>query len=237
MAHIVANDMVVDFPIYGASSRSLKKTFIRTATGGALAKDANQKVVVRALNGLTFEFTEGDRVGVLGHNGCGKTTLLRVLTGAYKPASGTVSISGKVRSMLSIGLGLDMEATGHENIFIRGALMGIRRKQMQPLVTDIVEFAELGDYIYMPVRTYSSGMAMRLSFSIATCVKGDIVLMDEWLSAGDAAFAEKAKKRINNLVDQAKILVLASHNENLIRGCCNKIVHLEHGKLVNMETI
>lgn len=237
VAHIVAQDIVVEFPIYGGTSRSLKNTFVRAATGGLLARDVTEKVIVRALNGLSFEFTEGDRVGVVGHNGSGKTTLLRVLAGAYEPASGSVDVVGKVVSMLSIMLGLNMEATGFENIFIRGALLGLRRREIEPLAREIIEFAELGDYIHMPVRTYSSGMAMRLTFAVATSITGDIILMDEWLSAGDASFASKAQKRLQRLLDQAKILVLASHNENLIRGCCNKIMHLEHGAIVELETI
>lgn len=237
MARIVANNIVVEFPIYGGGSRSLKNTFIRAATGGLLAKDAADRVVVRAVDHMSFDFREGDRVGIVGHNGSGKTTLLRVIAGAYEPVSGTIEVSGKVASMLSIALGMDNEATGLENIFLRAIIMGLKPKQIALLVDEICEFSELGDYINMPVRTYSAGMAMRLAFAISTCVAGDVILMDEWLSVGDADFSAKAQKRLMQIVDQAKILVIASHNENLIRSNCNRIVRLDHGKIASIEDI
>ncbi|MGH8185196.1 MAG: ABC transporter ATP-binding protein, partial [Steroidobacteraceae bacterium] len=209
MAHIRAEDIVVDFPIYGGKSRSLKSTFMRTATGGLLARDASDRVVVRALDHCSFDIRQGDRVGLLGHNGSGKTTLLRVMAGVYEPSSGRISIAGKVAPMLSITLGMDLEATGLENIYLRAVVMGMTPKEIEPLVDEICEFSELGDYIQMPVRTYSSGMAMRLAFAVSTSVPADIILMDEWLSVGDAEFSGKAKERLSRMLDQAKVLVLA----------------------------
>lgn len=231
MSHIRAENLVVEFPIYGAKSRSLKNTVIRAATGGLVATDAAEHVVVRALDGVSFEINEGDRVGLVGHNGSGKSTLLRVLAGAYEPVSGSISVEGKVASMLGITLGMDHEATGYENIYIRGALMGLTRKRIEPLIPDIVEFSELGDYLEMPIRTYSSGMFMRLAFAISTCVPADIILMDEWLSVGDASFAKKAQERLKQMLQKAKILVLASHSESLVRDSCNRIFRLDHGAL------
>jgi len=232
MARISAKDIVVDFPIYGAKSRSLKNAVLHTATGGRLATDANERVIIRALNGLSFEFKDGDRIGIVGHNGSGKSTLLRVLVGAYEPVRGSIKTVGRVASMLSLTLGIDVEATGYENIFLRGAIMGLKRKEIETIVDEICEFSGLGDYIHMPMRTYSSGMYMRLAFAISTSVAADIVVMDEWLSAGDHAFAEKAQSRLSNLIEQAKMLVLASHDENLIRANCNKILQLDHGDMV-----
>lgn len=237
MAHIIARDVHIIFPIYGAGSRSLKKTMVRAATGGLIARDAADHVVVRALNGVSFELRDGDRVGLVGHNGSGKSTLLRALVGAYEPALGTISVEGRIASMLNIWLGIDLEATGHENIFLRGLVMGFRPREIEPLVDEIIEFSELGDYIHMPMRTYSSGMAMRLAFAISTCVSADILLMDEWLSVGDHDFSEKAKARLAALVQGAKIMVLASHDESLIRTNCNKIMHLSHGELTSIEVI
>ena len=232
MARIFADRIVVEFPIYGGKSRSLKSAVMRTATGGLIARDASDRVVVRALDQCSFEILQGDRVGLLGHNGSGKTTLLRVIAGVYEPVAGTVTVTGKVAPMLSITLGMDMEATGLENIYLRGVVMGMKPKDIEPLVAEICEFSELGDYIHMPVRTYSSGMAMRLAFAVSTSVSADIILMDEWLSVGDASFAKKAQARLGRLIEQAKILVIASHDENLIRANCNKIMRLEHGRLV-----
>jgi lipopolysaccharide transport system ATP-binding protein len=237
MAHVTVRDVLVDFPIYGAHSRSFKKALFRAATGGLIARDTSDRVVVRALNGVSFELADGDRVGLVGHNGSGKSTLLRVLAGAYEPVRGSVDVQGRVASMLNIQLGMDAEATGYENIFLRGIVMGFRPRDIRPLVEEIIEFSELGDYIHMPMRTYSSGMAMRLAFAVSTCVSAEILLMDEWLSVGDADFSEKARKRLNSVVGQARILVLASHDESLIRTNCNKILRLFHGELTSIEAI
>lgn len=229
--------MIVDFPVYGGQSRSLKNTFIRAATGGLLAKDAADRLVVRALNKLSFDFQEGDRVGVVGHNGSGKSTLLRVIAGAYEPTGGTIQVTGELSAMLSITLGMDPEATGYENIFLRGVVMGLKPREIEPLVAEICEFSELGDYIHMPLRTYSSGMSTRLAFAISTCVPADIILMDEWLSVGDKDFSGKAQERLHKIIDQAKILVLASHDDQLVRKNCNNIMRLSHGEMVDLERI
>jgi len=234
---ISARDVVVDFPIYGLRSRSLKNMVIRAATGGMLARDASERVVVRALDGVSFEFREGDRIGIVGHNGSGKTTLLRVIAGAYEPVSGAIETQGRIAAMLSITLGMDLEATGYENIFLRAAIMGLKPREVATMVSEIREFSELGDYIDMPVRMYSSGMSMRLAFAISTCIAADIILMDEWLSVGDPAFREKAQQRLRRLVDQARILVLASNDERLVRDNCNRIMRLSHGKMIALETI
>jgi len=236
MAHVTAQDVFVDFPIYGAQSRSFKKALFRAATGGLIARD-HDRIVVRALSGVSFELRDGDRIGLVGHNGSGKSTLLRVLAGAYEPVRGTVAVDGRVASMLNIRLGMEEEATGYENIYLRGVVMGFRPSEMKPLVDEIIAFSELGDYIHMPMRTYSSGMAMRLAFAVSTCGSAEILLMDEWLSVGDAEFSEKARKRLNDLVGQAKILVLASHDESLIEANCNKIMRLSHGELTSTEVI
>src|ERR1700687_5855669 len=237
MARILADNIVVEFPIYGGKSRSLKNAFVRTATGGLLARDAGDRVVVRALDHCSFELAPGDRVGLMGHNGSGKTTLLRVLAGVYEPSVGTMSVSGRVAAMINITLGMDMEATGIENIYIRGAIMGMKPYEIDALLDEICDFSELGDYLDMPVRTYSSGMAMRLAFAVSTSVSADIILMDEWLSVGDASFARKAQDRLDRLIQQAKILVIATHDESLIRKNCNRILHLEHGRLVASESL
>lgn len=236
MSRISARDISVEFPVYEAD-RSFKSALLKTATGGLLAKTSNQHVIVRALNHLSFELHDGDRLGLVGHNGSGKSTLLRVLAGAYEPVSGEVQVEGKVASMLNIWLGMMMDATGQENIYLRGAIMGLKPSEIDAVVDDVVEFSELGDYIHMPFRTYSSGMSMRLAFAIATCVAADIVLMDEWLSAGDASFAEKAQKRLGQLLDRTGIFVVASHDESLIKRACNKIMRLEHGNMVEFASL
>jgi lipopolysaccharide transport system ATP-binding protein len=237
MASIVAENVVVDYPVYGTAHRSLKTSVLRAATGGAFASDGGDGIVVRALDGITFSFKEGDRVGLLGHNGSGKSTLLRVVAGAYEPVRGRMEVRGDIVSMLSIQLGIDYEASGYENTFLLGAVMGQSRQRMRERVDDIRGFSELGEFFYLPVRTYSSGMVMRLAFAVATSMPADIVLMDEWLSVGDQGFAQKAQARLAALLDSAKILLLASHSEELIRRNCNWVLRLEHGKMVSLDAI
>lgn len=232
MDRIRADNVVVEFPIYdGVKSRSFKKRFIHAATGGLLARDAGERIVVRALSNVSFTLRDGDRLGIMGHNGSGKSTLLRTIVGAYEPVTGRMEVHGRIASMLSILLGMDFEATGYENIFLRATVMGFPRREIAPLVDDIAAFSELGDYLDMPLRTYSSGMAMRLAFAVSTSVRADIVLMDEWLSAGDAEFAAKAQARLQRMIDAAQVLVLASHDEALIRRTCNRLLRLEHGEV------
>lgn len=234
MGYISAKDVVVEFPVYGGGSRSLKKSFVRAATGGVLAKDAADHVVVRALDGVSLEAREGERIGLIGHNGSGKTTLLRVIAGAYEPIRGSIEVRGRIASMLSITLGMDTEATGLENIYLRGAIMGLRRPEVDALVEEIAEFAELGDYLDMPMRTYSSGMSMRLAFAVSTSISADVIVMDEWLSVGDREFSRKAQIRLDQWVSSARILVLASHDESLLSANCSRLVRLDHGKVVDL---
>jgi len=232
VAEIVARDIVVDFPIYGTQSRSLKKALVRAATGGAIARDANERVIVRALDHISLELHEGDRVALIGHNGSGKSTLLRVLAGAYEPVAGELRIKGRVASMLSIALGMDFESTGYENIHLQGILFGMSKDTINKKIDEIAEFTELGDYLSMPLRTYSSGMAMRIAFAVATSIDPEIILMDEWIGVGDAHFMDKANARLDEFVRRAGLLVLASHSQELLRRVCNTAVLLDRGKIV-----
>ena len=230
MAHVIFKNVCVDFPIYNARNRSLKNTVMQAATGGRVDFGAKE-TIIRSLHNVSFTLKPGDRVGLVGHNGAGKSTLLRTLGRVYEPTSGRAEIHGEVGSLVDISLGINKEATGRENIFIRGALLGLSRSQIEKNFDEIVEFSELGDFIDMPVRTYSSGMHLRLAFSVATIIRPEILLMDEWLSVGDAAFNEKAEKRLNDLVQSSRILVIASHSRELIEKTCTRAMWFEHGRL------
>lgn len=230
MAHIIFEHVNIDFPIYNAKNRSLKNTVMQAATGGKVSFGA-EGTVIRSLEDVSFEIHEGERVGLVGHNGAGKSTLLRALSNVYAPTAGRAEIVGEIGSLVDIGLGIDGEATGRENIFIRGALLGLKRKEIEERFGEIVEFSELGEFINMPVRTYSSGMHLRLAFAVATIIRPEILLMDEWLSVGDAAFNEKAEKRLNDLVQSSRILVIASHSRELIEKTCDRVLWFEHGRL------
>ena len=187
--------------------------------------------MVQALRGLKLSLEHGDRLGLVGHNGAGKTTLLRTMAGVYKPMHGVVSAKGRVIPLFDVGLGIDPEATGYENIYLRGALLGMRRREIDAVKDEIAEFTELGDYLDVPVRTYSSGMTLRLAFAVSTCVSPDILLMDEFLAVGDAHFLHKAEERLNRMISRAGIMVFASHSTELIRRLCNKVAWIDAGRV------
>jgi lipopolysaccharide transport system ATP-binding protein len=231
MAHIKFTQAEVEIPIFNASSRSLKTRLLQMATGGKLSADQSGHVVVRALQDLNFSLSDGDRVGLVGHNGAGKSTLLRVLSGVYRPTNGSMISQGHVASLIDVSLGIDHEATGRENIFLRGALLGLHKKEIVAKLDEIIDFSDLGDFIDMPVRTYSSGMQLRLAFSVSTVIRPEILLMDEWLSVGDEGFKHKAEARLAELVQATKILVIASHSRDLIMKTCNRAIWLEHGSI------
>ncbi|CAB4624374.1 MAG: ATP-binding cassette domain-containing protein [Actinobacteria bacterium] len=232
MAQISFQNASVEFPIFNAKGRSFTSKVLQIATGGKLDSDAQGHVTVRALQGINLEIQEGERVGLLGHNGAGKSTLLRVLSRAYVPTSGTAAISGNVGSLIDISLGINPEATGIENIHLRAALLGIPRALVLKNIEEIRIFSELGNFLEMPVRTYSAGMHLRLAFAVSTLVTPEILLMDEWLSVGDEAFRTKAEAKLQQMVDSSKILVIASHDRNLIEKTCNRAIWLEHGKII-----
>lgn len=187
---------------------------------------------VHALKDFNLEIHEGERVGIIGHNGAGKSTLLRALAGVYPIKSGSIEMSGEVRSMFDLALGFDMDSTGRDNIMNRGLMLGSTPAEVRAKEQEIIDFAELGEFIDYPIKAYSSGMLVRLAFAISTSVKGEILLVDEVLSAGDANFQKKARARMLNLMDQAKILVLVLHDMNTIQSVCNRVIMLEKGQIV-----
>ena len=234
MTHIRMSNVSVDFPIYNTTGRSLKNQLMQAATGGRMGSNEQGRVVVRALQNICLDLKEGDRLGVLGHNGAGKSTLLRVISGVYEPIEGFLEVQGKITSMIDLSLGMDGEATGIENIYLRGALLGFNRRWLSSKISDIVDFAGLGDFIRMPLRTYSTGMQMRLAFSIATLVQPEIILMDEWLTVGDADFKEKAQQRLHEIVQKSSILIIATHSPELVEKVCNRTIQLDRGNLISV---
>jgi lipopolysaccharide transport system ATP-binding protein len=226
---MVLEDLSVEFPIYNAHGRSLKRSLMHMTTGGYLGLGKDDRVVVRALSNINLRMAHGDRIALIGHNGAGKTTLLRVLGGVYEPTGGRISSRGKIAALADIMLGIDPESTGHENISIRGRMLGLTQKEVESRRDEIVDFSGLGDFLDMPVRTYSSGMVLRLAFAVSTCVVPDILLLDEWIGAGDANFLSKAEGRLKQLIGATGILVLATHSLQLARNICSRGVWMEHG--------
>ncbi|MFR8816034.1 MAG: ABC transporter ATP-binding protein [Parasutterella sp.] len=231
MGRIVLKDVSVSIPIFNSQGRSLKKKIIGMATGGRIGLTEKGCTSVESLSHLSLTIEPHERVGLVGHNGAGKSTLLRVLGGVYAPSSGTASIEGSVGSLIDISLGIDGESTGLENIFLRAALLGIPTKTVERELDSLIEFTQLGDFIYMPVRTYSSGMHLRLAFAVSTMISPDILLMDEWLSVGDNEFQRRAEERLNHLIERSNILVIASHSRALVEKCCSRVLWLEHGEI------
>jgi ABC-2 type transport system ATP-binding protein/lipopolysaccharide transport system ATP-binding protein len=221
----------VSFPIYHGGSRSLKKAILSRSSAGRIARDANDRIMIDALRDVSLSLASGDRLALIGANGAGKTTLLRVMAGIYEPVSGAVQIHGRVSPMFDLGLGIDADLSGYDNIRIRGLLLGLSSQEIEQLLPGIAEFTELGDYLDMPVRTYSSGMTLRLTFAVATCFEPEILLMDEWIVAGDAHFMAKAHARIDSFLQKASVLVLASHNLDICRTWCNKGLWMERGQV------
>ncbi len=231
MASLRLESVTVDFPVYNTSARSLKNRLLHHGTGGQIGRGAGNRLCVRALDDVSLAFEHGDRIGLVGPNGAGKTTLLRVLAGAYEPTQGRVWRRGRIASLLSTSLGISPEATGYENIMMRGLFLGMMPEEVRERMDEIAAFTELGDYLAMPVHTYSAGMRVRLAFAVCTCFEPEILLMDEWLSAGDRAFFDKAKQRLEEFVDRARILVLASQNAALLKRICTTGVLLDAGKV------
>jgi len=225
------DNVSVSFPIYHGGSRSLKKSLLFRGSGGQLASDASHRITVEALRNVSMEFRTGDRVALIGKNGAGKTTLLRVMAGIYEPVTGVVKSRGRISPMFDISLGIDGDISGYDNIRLRGLILGLPAREIEERMAEIAEFTELGDYLDIPVRTYSSGMMTRLTFAVATCFSPEILLMDEWILAGDAGFLAKAQHRVETFVEQAGILVLASHSTEICRRWCNKAVWMERGEV------
>lgn len=227
-AKIDITELSLSYPIFDVKSRSLKANIVRLSTGGNISSDS-KLVTVDALRNINITLSYGDRVALIGHNGAGKSTLLKVMAGIYEPQLGSIHVSGRVASLLDIFLGVNPECSGRENIYSRGMLLGLSRSEINAVIDDIVNFTELADFIDLPVRTYSSGMAVRLAFAISTAIKPDILLLDEVIGAGDARFMEKARDRISNLIDSVGIMVLSSHSDSDVMTFCNKGIVLNAG--------
>lgn len=212
----------VEIPIYDYSARRLTKTLFN--------RQGNvEKSVVPALRDISLRLCEGDRLGIVGPNGAGKTSLLRLLAGIYAPTKGVIRREGKITSLLDVSFGIEPDFTGRESILLRGAILGIPRKEIVERMSEITEFSGLGEFIDLPTRTYSSGMFLRLAFSISIMLSPEILIMDEWLSVGDAEFQKRAGEKLLEIVGGTPIMVIASHSRELIQSNCNRAIWIENG--------
>ncbi len=236
-ASITLENVHLDLPIFDVSAQSLKNRVMRMGRRNRIAEDNTGVVVVHAIDDLSLHLQSGDRLGLIGHNGAGKSTLLRVMAGIYSPTGGNITVQGRTVPLLDISLGMDEQSTGRQNIRLRGLLLGMSDAEIRRKTEEIADFTELGDYLDLPMRTYSSGMRVRLAFAISTAVEADILLLDEVLGVGDASFQEKANKRLQDLHARAEIVVLAIHSSEAIRKTCNKVLWMERGKVKMFGTV
>lgn len=230
MAHVELENVSLHYPIYGSNARSLKSSFVNMASGGKIGGD-HGTLIVEALKGISFRLEKGDRLALIGHNGAGKSTLLKVLAKIYEPTIGRVHVQGTTNCLFDIMMGMDIELNAYENITLRGLIMGLSKAEIREMIPRVEEFAELEDFMKIPIKSYSSGMKVRLAFGIITCVASEILLIDEIVNVGDAKFVEKAKRQMKNLVGQAEFLVLSTHDTLISREFCNKALWLENGKI------
>ena len=229
-ASVEVTGLSVDFPLYHGTSRSLKKT-VFSSLSGRMSEDAKSRVVVEALRDVNFRLRPGDRLGLIGGNGAGKTTLLRTLAGIYEPVSGRVRVQGSLNALLDPNLGMNPELTGRENIMLRGQYNGLDAAAIARLEEDVRQFAMLDQFMDLPVRIFSSGMVVRLGFALATAIRPQVLLMDEWFLAGDAAFMEKARERLEDMVRGAEILVLSTHSPAVIMDWCTRVIWMDQGRV------
>ena len=233
MATVTLENVCIDFPIYG-SQRSLRKALFNRATGGFVRHEGRRQdhVIVKALDEVSLHLEDGDRVGLIGHNGAGKSTLLKVIAGVYEPVRGCVKVDGKITPLFDALPGLDGEDTGYENVVTAGLLLGLSRQEIQDKIPEVEEVSELGEYMALPIRTYSAGMTTRLGFALATALDPGILLMDEGIATGDARFAARVAKRMNDFIGRSRILVLASHSDQMIMSICNKGALMQSGRIL-----
>lgn len=223
------NDAVLAYPSAPYNALTLKEEVFKILRFGDPTKLMYDVI---ALNGINLSIGDGERVGIIGRNGAGKSSLLKAIAGIYPLQSGRITTQGRIRALFELNIGFEFEATGRENILYRGLLLGEDPAQIRQKEDEIIAFADIGDFIDFPIKTYSTGMLIRLAFAISTSVSGDILLLDETLGAGDASFQKKAETRIGDLIDQSKIVVLVSHNLGAIRSICNRVIVLQNGLVV-----
>jgi len=221
----------VEMPVYYRTGRSIPRTLV-TRLGGRITRKQQHADKVVALDDVSLHFRRGDRVALIGSNGAGKTTLLRVMAGIFEPVRGSVEVRGRIAPLIDISAGIEQEATGYENIRLRSAYFGLLPGELAERMADIEDFCELGEFLDMPVKTYSAGMSLRLALAISTFFDPEVLLMDEWITAGDLRFLDRAHRRMERFIEQSSLMVLASHAPDVVRAWCNKAVLVERGRIV-----
>lgn len=227
---IILKNVSMKFNLGVEKDNSLKMIFINLFT----PKKKKKKDYFWALKDIDFRINKGDVVGIIGANGAGKSTLLKVVSGVYKPTTGTVEVNGKISPMIELGAGFDGELTARENIYLNGAILGYSKEFLEQKFDEIVEFSELKDFLDVPVKNFSSGMVAKLAFSISTIVDPEVLIVDEILSVGDIKFQEKSKNKMMSMIKGGTTVLYVSHSIDSIKELCSKVIWLDHGKIVKM---
>lgn len=230
MSRVKLENVTLEYPVFDASSRSLKNTLIGSVGGSYSSR--NQTVYINALTDINLDLRNGDRMALIGDNGAGKSTLLKVLAGVLHPQKGSIKIEGVRSSLTDVTMGMDLDSTGRENIILRAVFLGLKTSEAKKFTEDIANFTELGGYLDLPLRVYSTGMLLRLGFAVSTILRPEVLILDEMLSAGDQKFAAKSEERLKSYMENLEILILASHNPNILRQHCNKAIVMRSGRIV-----
>jgi ABC-type polysaccharide/polyol phosphate transport system ATPase subunit len=237
MTSVVLESITVDYELRGFRPTTLQHALVDRITGGVITGRQSNQTRIRALDNVSLRLQDGDRLGIVGGNGAGKSTLIKTIAGCIEPTLGTVAVSGRISALLAVGAGMDGERTGLENIYHMGLHLLMLPEQLHPHIDEIADFAELGDFMHLPMRTYSDGMKLRLAFAVATCLKPEVLLLDEGIGAGDARFAQRAQTRAMSLYESSRIVVMASHNTPLLKQLCNKALLLNGGRVMHFGDI
>jgi len=234
MPQLILDHVHVEFPLYTARGRSLKNRVMASLGSKVRQKieEHHQIIAVQSLRDINITLHDGDRLGLVGRNGAGKSTLLRVMSGIYEPVTGAIDIDGSIASITDMSMGMDLEATGYENIVLRGVFLGLSHTVARAHIPAIAEWTELGDALARPVRTYSTGMQLRLAFAVSTTIRPDILILDEMIGAGDAHFIDKARARLDDLISATSILIVASHQASILRQFCNRALLINDGQVL-----
>lgn len=233
MSKIILKNVYLNYPVFSSDSRSFKKNVLNKIKSEKFKKNKSDILHIQALKNINLEIKEGDRIGIYGNNGSGKSSLLKVISGIYYPSSGSINVDGRINSLISLNAGFNENLTGKENSIFKLKLLGLKKDEINDKLNEIKNFSGLNEFFFLPIKTYSSGMLLRLSFSLSILCPHDILIMDEWLSVGDDKFQQQALSKINEIIKKSKILIIASQSKNILEKLCNKILTLHDGIIVS----
>ena len=233
MSKIILKNVYLNYPVFSSDSRSFKKNVLNKIKSEKFKKNKSDILHIQALKNINLEIKEGDRIGIYGNNGSGKSSLLKVISGIYYPSSGSINVEGRINSLISLNAGFNENLTGKENSIFKLKLLGLKKDEINDKLNEIKNFSGLNEFFFLPIKTYSSGMLLRLSFSLSILCPHDILIMDEWLSVGDDKFQQQALSKINEIIKKSKILIIASQSKNILEKLCNKILTLHDGIIVS----